>query len=133
MLHTIKMVIAILGIGFSLSTYAIETYTEKQLAITVNQQDTQFKIKLKSNPSTGYVWFLRDYNDKLIAPIRHAFEEVPAEEKKIVGAPRYEIWTFRVKPAFFLVPQQSLLRFIYARPFEGNEQAKGLVFKISAM
>ncbi|EKD55322.1 MAG: hypothetical protein ACD_60C00015G0030 [uncultured bacterium] len=105
------------------------SYTEKNLAFTVSENNPQFTIKLTSNPTTGYRWFLRNYDANLIQPVKHAF--LAADNKKLIGAPGYEVWRFKVKPAGFSVPQQTIIRFVYARPFEMNDDAKQLVFNVT--
>jgi inhibitor of cysteine peptidase len=104
-------------------------YTQDKLAAVVTSDQPEFVIKLKSNPTTGYSWFLRDYNFELIVPISHVFE--PAEDKKLLGAPGYETWIFKAKPAAFVVPQQTSIRFVYARPWETGEGSMQLMFKVS--
>lgn len=101
-------------------------YSEKRLSVVASSTDPEFTIKIQSNPSTGFSWFLRDYNDKLLQPLTR---KVLSAEK--VGEAQYEVWTFRLKPAAFIVPQQTLIRFVYVRPWENEEASKQLVFKIS--
>lgn len=103
-------------------------YTEDKLAITVSADKPEFIIKLKSNPTTGYSWFLKRYNARLLKPLKHSFER---PNTKLIGAPGYEIWLFRVKPAGFVVPQQTALYFIYKRAWESSAQEKPLIFKIT--
>lgn len=127
----------LLSLILSTSTFALTdekdsyTYTEEHLSITVTSEHPQFSIKLKSNPSTGYSWFLRGYDANLIQPVKHNF--VPAADRKLVGAPGFEVWTFKVKPEGFDVPQQSQIRFVYARPWETVDQSNQVVFMISTL
>ncbi|MEO8400272.1 MAG: protease inhibitor I42 family protein, partial [Gammaproteobacteria bacterium] len=85
--------------------------------------------KLKSNPTTGYSWFLRSFDSNLIQPVRHNFEAPTG--KKLMGAPGYDIWTFHVKPAGFTVPQETVIRFIYARPWNSSDQTRQVVFTVT--
>ncbi len=87
-----------------------------------------FVIQLKSNPTTGFLWFLREYDDHLITPIKHSF--LPPS-KKLMGAPGFELWTFRMKSAGFTVPQQTTIRMVYARPWQGSDSSTQLVFRVS--
>jgi inhibitor of cysteine peptidase len=100
-------------------------YTENQVNIVIEKNQPQFLIKLKSNPTTGYSWFLREYNANLIEPLKHQFEK---STKPMIGAGGYEIWTFRAKPAGFIVPQRTQIRLVYARPWQANESATILTF-----
>ncbi len=116
---------------FYINTYADDTiYTADKLNIIATSQSPEFTIKLKSNPSTGYVWFLRDYNNNLLTPVKHVYQK-PGQE--MPGAPGFELWTFRVKPSALTIPQQTVIRFIYARPWEGVNGSTQIEFRVSTM
>lgn len=110
------------------SAPAAKIYTEEMQTIVVTPEQPQFVIHLKSNPTTGYSWFLRTYDTNLLTPVSHHFQVL---KKGLIGAPGEEEWVFKVKPAGFIVPQQTTLRFIYMRPWQGNEQSNQQVFHIS--
>lgn len=97
--------------------------------IMVSATQPSFILKLKANPSTGYLWFLRDYDASLLAPVSHTYQKPDA---KLMGAPGYDLWTFKMKPAAFIVPRQTSLRMIYARPFS-NENVTPVLFSISTV
>ena len=104
-------------------------YTEDKINISVTIAQPEFVIKLKSNPTTGYSWFLREYNSELISPVKHYFQA--ETNNKLIGAPGYEIWLFKAKPAAFNVPQISSIRFIYARPWMSSDSSTQVVFHLS--
>lgn len=110
------------------SSDASNVYSENQLTISVSKQQPVFILKLKSNPSTGYSWFLREYNGQLIDPIGHTFQQ---GNKTLIGSPGYELWTFKVKPAAFIVPQQTIIRMVYARPWQSTDGSTQLLFRIT--
>ncbi len=110
------------------SASAPVVYTEDKLAVTVTPDQAQFMVKLKSNPTTGYSWFLREYNDKLIKPIKQSY--IPGD-KKLIGSSGYQVWVFAVQKNAFTVPQQTMLHFIYARPWDVKEPSSELIFKVS--
>lgn len=125
-----------LTIAFNMTTLASDvsapqngkkTCLDDQQDVMVTAKQPEFVIKLKSNPTTGYTWFLQDYDTNLIAPVKHSFQ---APNTNLVGASGYEEWTFRVKPAGFVVPRQINLSFIYARPWKGGGTANQMVFHI---
>jgi inhibitor of cysteine peptidase len=131
-----RLILAILVLMFYTGVYAetlaapsVPVYTQDKLAVIVTSAQPQFIVKLKSNPTTGYGWFLRDYNSALLEPVSHGYEA--ATDKKLMGAPGFEIWTFRVKPSAFVVPQQSMVRFVYTRPWEAGETGMQLMFKVT--
>lgn len=103
-------------------------YSEDKSNIAVTSKQPEFVIKLKSNPSTGYSWYLREYDSNLIVPVKHSYEQATSE---LIGAPGYELWTFKVKPAGFVVPQQTVMRMVYARPWQGSDSSTQLVFRIT--
>ncbi len=105
-----------------------DIYTEDKLGIMVTKDHAQFQIKLKSNATTGYSWFLREYNSDIIIPVQRTI--IPPETK-MMGAPGFELWTFKVKPTAFTVPQQTMIRLIYSRPWDSNDQSKQVVFRVS--
>ena len=128
----IKRLMIILFMFFNTTTFAAKSepgiYTEDKLNVIVTKDQRQFVIHLKSNPTTGYNWFLREYDAKLITPVKHTYE---APNSKMMGASGYDIWTFAVKPSAFIVPQITQIRFIYTRPWETQGQPEQLVFRIS--
>lgn len=105
-------------------------YTEDKSSVTVNASQPVFMIKLKSNPTTGYTWFLREYDTSLIMPVKHSYQ---APQTNSMGASGYELWTFRVKPAGFVVPQQTIMRMVYARPWQGSDGSTQLVFRVTTV
>ena len=102
-------------------------FTDPSKPIVVKQTDPGFSIILQSNPTTGYSWFLKSYDTDLISPISRKF--YPSTNKKLVGAPGYEKWNFRVKSSGFAVPQVTNIVLIYARPWE-DQGAQATNFKV---
>ncbi len=88
----------------------------------------EFVIKLKSNPTTGYSWFLREYDNTIMTAVKHRFQP---PTQALIGASGFELWTFRVKPAGFVVPQQTTIRMVYMRPWQGSDSSTQLVFRVT--
>lgn len=87
--------------------------TDPKKPIIVTKSKPEFSIILLSSPgSTGYSWLLKEYNANLISPVSYKFY---IRYKKLIGAPGYEKWTFRIKS--FVVPQVTNISFVYARPW----------------
>lgn len=101
------------------------TTSVQAAAYQVSAKQPDIIIKLKSNPTTGYSWFLVKYNSHLIKPINHTY--VPPISQ-LVGASGEEVWRFRAEPAAFIVPQQTKIVFVYSRPWEDAEKAEQQVF-----
>jgi inhibitor of cysteine peptidase len=97
--------------------------------IVVTAARPSFTLKLKSNPTTGFSWFLRDENTDFILVQKHSFQK---PDSKLAGAPGFELWTFKLKPTAFIVPRQLTLRLVYTRPWE-NDNVTQDVFTISTI
>lgn len=106
----------------------VPIYSEDKSNIAVLSDQPQFIIQLKSNPSTGYSWFLREYDRNLFKPIKHEYQK---PDSHLMGAGGYELWTFQTLPGAFAVPQQSSIRFVYARPWQGVDNSSQVLFRIT--
>lgn len=127
---TVKIFLITMMIFFATLTQAqSNVFTEKDSAFIITQRDPQFTIQLKSNPTTGYTWFLKSYDHHFIVPTKHVFQA--NTHKKLIGAPGYELWSFTVKPNAFAVPHQTTIEFSYARPWEREQNSTLLVFRVS--
>lgn len=108
-------------IGFLLFSFGIcvaakkSDTTDPQKPIVVKASDPNFVITLSSNPTTGYSWSLKSYDNDLIKPISRKYYP---PQTKLLGAGGYEKWFFAVKPAGFIVPQITNVTLIYSRPWE---------------
>lgn len=131
-MFSVKRIVFLLLVVFSMTAYAQKPepgiYTEDKLSVMVSKDQPQFVIRLKANPTTGYNWFLGEYDAKLITPLKHKYE---APNTKLIGAPGYDVWTFAVKPTAFTVPQMTKIHFTYVRPWEVHEQGKQVVFNVA--
>ncbi len=105
-------------------------YTEEKQNILVTADQPEFTIQLKSNPTTGYSWFLREYDNNVLVPVKHTFQ---GANVKLMGAPGFELWTFRVKSSGFVVPQQTTIRLVYARPWQGADNSTQIIFRVTTV
>ena|ERR1700733_1727381 len=101
--------------------------TNETKPIIVNAKQPRFTIRLESNPTTGYRWFVKSYPSNFVVPVKHIVEK-PASD--LTGAPTHEVFTFRVKPAAFTIPQELSIRFIYTRPFEQSHNNQSKSFRV---
>ena len=101
---------------------------QQSTAISVSEAQPVFIIKLISNPTTGYVWSLRHYDKTLLTAVKHEYH---APKTDLIGAPGYELWTFRAKPAAFAVPARTKLSFVYARPWESDQAGSAAEFVVT--
>src|SRR5205085_1476518 len=106
-----------------------KVFTQDKQNLMISAAQPEFTLQLKSNPTTGYSWFLREYNESLIVPVKHVFQA--PQKSTLMGAPGLDLWTFKMKPSAFIVPQQTLIRLVYARPWQSNDGGTQLIFRIS--
>lgn len=91
--------------------------TDASKALPVFKNSPQFSIKVVSNPTTGYHWYLTDYDPQFVVPMSHQY--YPPRTNKL-GAGGYNIWVFKVTPKAFLVPHLLKVGMRYTRPFQVN-------------
>lgn len=106
-----------------------EDSVKTPLTIEVKRTDPNFVIELRSNPGTGYSWFLSRYDHELVQPVKKEYE---ASNKKLVGSGGKERWFFRLKPKAFIVPNILTIEMVYARPWSLEDAPKSKTFKIVA-
>ena len=75
-----------------------------------------FKIDLQSNPTTGYMWQIRNPIDKTRLVIVN--KTFAPKSKKLVGSPGHEVWQFKA-----LKKGTIYIEFAYKRSWE-NEVVK---------
>lgn len=112
------------------SAWADNIYTQDKNTITLSSNQPEFTIKLKSNPTTGYMWSIQSYDKKYLLFINHHFE--PPSNTKLMGAPGYEYFTFKGTKAFFSKPQGTDVKLIYSRSWENNQNIIPTVFHVLA-
>lgn len=101
---------------------------DKPILIGKNQRS--FKVHLKANPTTGYMWFVQNY-DRTAFSVKRYQLVMPKKDKKMVGVPGEAVFTFTVKKAFTRVPQSASIKFIYARPWESGGSEKIVLIRSS--
>lgn len=101
--------------------------TDEAKPIMLEAKNPRFTIRLESNPTTGYRWFVKSYPSAFIVPVKHRVEKPTSN---LAGAPTHEIFTFKVKPAAFTIPQELAVRFIYTRPFEQSHNNQSKNFRV---
>lgn len=103
------------------ATQKIETFTTNKKPIHVLQNQT-FDIKLQSNPSTGFSWKLISYDKPLVKFIGQKY--AAPTNKKLMGAPGYETFTFQAKKGDYRVNQVGHIVLTYARPWTKDGATK---------
>lgn len=75
-----------------------DPYTNPTRAITVTADNPEFSIRLKSNPTTGYRWYLKPWPNTWLQVIS---EDYAANGSSLMGAGGEETWHFKVLPEAF--------------------------------
>jgi predicted secreted protein len=98
----------------------------KPLVLSANQ--SEIKLTLKSNPTTGYGWFWVPLASMagLIQPVAHHYV---APTNGMMGAPGYEEWVFQVTPLCKHIPTALSVAMRYTRPWE-VAPSKPTIFEI---
>jgi predicted secreted protein len=101
--------------------FANNEFTD-QTVINVYSDKPLFEINLKSNPSTGYKWYLDNLNQQLITSVKQQYKaSKPQKNKPLIGASGIETWTFKVNKIAFNVPRTTTISFKYMRPWENDK------------
>ena len=77
----------------------------------------KIRIKLCSNPTTGFKWEYTMSVENVLKEEDYDFEE--PEDKNLVGASGKEVWTFEA-----VSKGTTEVRMEYSRPWEGGEKAE---------
>lgn len=94
--------------------------TALQAAATViNLTPTQdtFQVTLPSNPTTGYQWSIKSYDQTLLNLVSSKFIQ---PQTKLMGAGGTMLYTFELKKGVN-PPKLTSLVFSYARPWEAEK------------
>lgn len=111
------------------NSYAIKIpiYTNANQTITVTRKSPEFKIQLKANPTTGYTWITKQYDQKLLTLVNYHF--IPPSVQ-MPGAGGTSEWDLKANPQLFLKPQTTLIHLLYARSWDLTDHPTKLEFKI---
>jgi len=120
---TIKVVLFFLAlplvVGLSVA-YGEETvivtkaFNGREIKVRVG---SMIQVELDQAGSAGYVWEIKDLDKKHFEAVSVETPE-PPEKQELVGGPVKKTWLIRVT-----AQGKSQLRFIHARPWEGEEKA----------
>ncbi|MDE3399742.1 MAG: protease inhibitor I42 family protein [Coxiella burnetii] len=127
---TMRNILLSLFLLFSLTAAlaAPETeFTDPNKPVVVSADSPHIVLKIKSNPATGYSWFLVDYDYQLLSPERHQYIRPSGN---LVGAPGFEIWQFAVNADAFRVPQVTKISLQSIRPWTVPVNGRKLKFVV---
>ena len=92
--------------------------------IIVTEKNAVFTITLQSNPTTGFLWSVKSFDPKVVRMIGHKF--VAPTNKKLIGAPGYEVYVFQVKHHAFTTTHEKTTKIAlqYTRPWTKDDATK---------
>lgn len=102
-------------------------FTDPEKSIMVSPSQPEFSLRLASNPTTGYSWFIKRYNQHFLTLEKHQFFPPTSQ---IVGAGGVDLWVFKVKPEAFIAPHIFKIKLVYARPWEADKNNKTTDFTV---
>ncbi len=97
--------------------YAQPTEPSRELndpahSVVINHATPDFQLRLSSNPTTGYGWYLKKYDRQLFRVVRTHYEH---PQSTLLGAGGVSVWSFRAVPEAFKVPHVSEIVLVYMR------------------
>ena len=99
--------------------------------IIVAPDQNEVVLNLTSNPSTGFSWQLKNYDEKLFAKVDHHF--IPGEAPLgWVGVPGTEEWKFVLNPEIRKEQAGKSTRVVlqYLRPWKGGETGEEKIYEL---
>lgn len=86
-----------------------EPFTDPTRAITITADNPEFSIRLKSNPTTGYRWYLKALPSTWLEVLG---EDYVPSNTTAVGAGGEETWHFKVLPEGFKARMLLSIEFV---------------------
>ncbi len=101
--------------SFSLS---LESFADQTVRIPQNQNT--FTLQLNANATTGFQWFLENYNPTYFTYLGYHYiaPTAPSSGPKLMGAPGMAQFTFQVNPAFHQGALTSKIHLVYGQPWD---------------
>jgi inhibitor of cysteine peptidase len=100
------------------SSVSIPAFADQTVRIPQNQNT--FTLQLNANATTGFQWFLENYNPTYFTYLGYHYiaPQQPKSGPKIMGAPGMAQFTFQVNPAFHQGPLTSTIHLVYGQPWD---------------
>ncbi len=104
-----------------------QAITDLAKPVLVKKGQKTFSVTLKSNPTTGYRWYLARLPARLVKAKSYRFNPPTSQ---LVGAPGSSTWTFKLSKDARKAPRLIKLVFVYARSFDPKDMTvqKVMVF-----
>ena len=83
--------------------------------ISVSSHKKTIEVRMRSNRTTGYSWFLTHYDALYLKPVSYRYE---TPNSGMMGAPGVAVWTFAIVQAG--IPATTSISWSSARPWENS-------------
>lgn len=121
-----KKILGCLLIAVFFNILSLSAFCANVIKQNVNKNDAQFSVELKSNPTTGYQWFVKSYDQNLIKLESNQY--IPGVPQR-VGSGGKNIFTFKMVGKNY--PPQTKIMFEYKRPWEKGGERESQVVEIN--
>ncbi|MDF2529656.1 MAG: hypothetical protein K0Q57_536 [Gammaproteobacteria bacterium] len=101
----------------AVNAYADQHSTTPKQTINVGSEQHTVRIALPANATTGYQWYVSDYNTDLLTLAAYHYL-APTSHR--VGAGGTAEFIFTVKPSFHVAPQITDIDFVYGQSWDMN-------------
>lgn len=105
----------------------IPIYTDASQTITVTRKSSEFKIQLKANPTTGYTWTTKQFDQQLLTLINYHY--IPPSVQ-MPGAGGIAEWDFKCNAKAFVKPQSTIIHLLYARSWDVTDHPTNVEFTV---
>ena len=105
-------------------------FSNPNKTIVISGDSHGFTLTLKSNATTGYRWLLADYNPNMF---QVAGATYVAPNNKLVGAPGYEKWVFKLNANNYGIPIVSKIKMQYAQPWAAANSTSYTTFTVVSL
>lgn len=98
-----------------------------------NNQET-VDITLSANATTGYQWFVQNYDHNLLSLQNYRYAPTAQSgTKQLVGRGGTAIFTFNVDPSFYDGPQVTTVQFVYEQPWSAGQSTSTATVTLSSV
>lgn len=115
-------------LGVMLMTYV---YAGPSANIRLKPNQQMVDITLAANPTTGYQWFVKNYDHDLLSLQNYRYIANNNKDGK-VGKGGVAIFSFAVDPRFYDAPQVTSVSFVYQQPWNPGQNAAAAQVTVSA-
>ena len=106
-----------LATAVALSSLSLAAFADQTVRIPENQHT--FTLQLNANATTGYQWFLENYNPTYFTYLGYHYVSPSNNPNgpKLMGAPGLAQFKFQVNPVFHQGPLTSQIHLVYGQPW----------------